>query len=99
MVDRFRGRLIKSTDDGILATFDTPTRAIRCAVELVARLAESGLRIRAAIHTGEIQLLDQDVGGIYRDPPRPHWWLPTVLEPSRRSVDPSPCRLLSGCSS
>ena len=64
VVDRFRGRLIKSTGDGILATFDTPTRAIRCAVELVAKLAESGLRIRAAIHTGEIQLLDQDVGGI-----------------------------------
>ena len=64
LVDRFRGRLIKSTGDGILATFDTPTRAIRCAVELVAKLAESGLTIRAAIHTGEIQLLDQDVGGI-----------------------------------
>jgi class 3 adenylate cyclase/dihydrofolate reductase len=63
-VDRFRGRLIKSTGDGILATFDTPTRAIRCAIELLDGLAGSGLRIRAAIHTGEIELLEKDVGGI-----------------------------------
>ena len=63
-VDRFRGRLIKSTGDGILATFDTPTRAIRCAIEIADGLAESEIRIRAGIHTGEIQLLDPDVGGI-----------------------------------
>ena len=63
-VDRFRGRLIKSTGDGILATFDTPTRAIQCAVEIVDGLAESEIRIRAGIHTGEIQLLGPDVGGI-----------------------------------
>jgi class 3 adenylate cyclase len=63
-VDRFRGRLIKSTGDGILATFDTPTRAIQCAVRIVDGLAESEIRIRAGIHTGEIQLLDPDVGGI-----------------------------------
>jgi class 3 adenylate cyclase/dihydrofolate reductase len=63
-VERFRGRLIKSTGDGILATFDTPTRAIRCAVELINKLAESRLRIRAGIHTGEIEVLDLDVSGI-----------------------------------
>jgi class 3 adenylate cyclase len=63
-IDRFRGRLIKSTGDGILATFDTPTRAIRCAIELLDGLAGSGLSIRAAIHTGEIELLESDVGGI-----------------------------------
>jgi class 3 adenylate cyclase len=63
-VDRFRGRLIKGTGDGILATFDTPTRAIRCAIELLDGLVGSGLSIRAAIHTGEIELLDADVGGI-----------------------------------
>jgi class 3 adenylate cyclase/dihydrofolate reductase len=63
-VDRFRGRLVKTTGDGILATFDTPTRAIRCAFELVDGLAGSGLTIRAGIHTGEIQLLEGDVAGI-----------------------------------
>ena len=46
------------------ATFDTPTRAIQCAVEIVDGLAESEIRIRAGIHTGEIQLLGPDVGGI-----------------------------------
>lgn len=56
--------MIKSTGDGILATFDTPTRAIRCAIELLDGLAGSGLKIRAAIHTGEIELLETDVGGI-----------------------------------
>jgi class 3 adenylate cyclase len=63
-IDRFRGRLVKSTGDGVLATFDTPTRAIRCAIELLDGLAGSGLSIRAAIHTGEIELLGSDVGGI-----------------------------------
>ena len=63
-VDRFHGRLVKSTGDGILATFDAPTRALRCAFALIGSLGESGLDIRAAIHTGEIVLGERDVGGI-----------------------------------
>ena len=63
-VKRFRGRLIRTTGDGILATFDAPTRALRCAFGLLEKLADSGLGIRAAIHTGEIELLDEDIGGI-----------------------------------
>jgi class 3 adenylate cyclase len=63
-VERFRGHLVKSTGDGILATFDAPTRALRCAFELTGSLAEVGLSIRAAIHTGEIEIRGEDVGGI-----------------------------------
>jgi class 3 adenylate cyclase/dihydrofolate reductase len=63
-VERFRGRLVKSTGDGILATFDAPTRALRCAFGLDAALGELGLAIRSAIHTGEIEEGADDVGGI-----------------------------------
>ena len=63
-VDRWHGRFVKQTGDGLLATFDAPTRALRCAFELHASLAGLGLEIRAAIHTGEIEIRDADVGGI-----------------------------------
>ena len=63
-VERFRGQFVKSTGDGILATFDAPTRALRCAFGLDQALADIGLPIRAAIHTGEIEIRDDDVGGI-----------------------------------
>jgi class 3 adenylate cyclase len=63
-VERFRGRFIKSTGDGILATFDAPTRALRCAFGLNAALGDVGVAIRSAIHTGEIEIRDDDVGGI-----------------------------------
>jgi class 3 adenylate cyclase/dihydrofolate reductase len=63
-VERFRGRFVKSTGDGILATFDAPTRALRCAFSLNAGLGEVGLAIRSAIHTGEIEFRDDDIGGI-----------------------------------
>ena len=63
-VEQFRGRFVKSTGDGILATFDTPTRALRCAFDLNDALAGIGLGLRAAIHTGEVEIRDEDVGGI-----------------------------------
>lgn len=63
-VERFRGRFVKSTGDGILATFDAPTRALRCAFGLTAAVGDFGLAIRSAIHTGEIEIRDEDVGGI-----------------------------------
>jgi class 3 adenylate cyclase/dihydrofolate reductase len=63
-VERFRGRFVKSTGDGILATFDAPTRAVRCAFGLNAGLGDVGLAIRSAIHTGEIEFRDDDIGGI-----------------------------------
>ena len=63
-VERWHGQLVKTTGDGILATFDAPTRALRCAVGLRDALDDLGLHIRAAIHTGEIEMRAGDVGGI-----------------------------------
>lgn len=63
-VGRWHGRFMKSTGDGILATFDAPTRALHCAFALRDTLETLGLEIRAGIHTGEIEIRDADVGGI-----------------------------------
>lgn len=64
MVERHRGRLIKTTGDGILATFDGPGRAVRCALAFEAAAKQIGLPLRAGLHTGEIELRDRDIGGI-----------------------------------
>jgi class 3 adenylate cyclase len=64
LVDRSGGRLVKSTGDGILATFDSPGAAIRCATALRDRLGELRIEIRAGLHTGEVQPRGADVGGI-----------------------------------
>ena len=63
-VERFRGRLVKTTGDGILATFDTPTRALQCAFGLTEAVEDLGLVIRSAVHTGEVEMREDDVGGI-----------------------------------
>jgi class 3 adenylate cyclase len=63
-LERFRGRRIKSTGDGVLATFDGPGRAIRCAQAIGAALQPSGFHVRAGVHTGEIELRGDDVAGI-----------------------------------
>jgi class 3 adenylate cyclase len=63
-VERWHGQLVKSTGDGVLATFDAPTRALRCAFGLQRALAGQGLEIRVAIHCGEVELRGDDVGGI-----------------------------------
>jgi class 3 adenylate cyclase len=59
-----RGRLVKHTGDGILATFDGPIRAVRCAEELRRELSSLGLAIRAGIHTGEVEVRGEDIGGM-----------------------------------
>jgi class 3 adenylate cyclase len=64
LVGQLQGRLVKSTGDGILALFDRPGRGIRCATALRDRLRGSGVEIRAGVHTGEVQLRGEDVGGI-----------------------------------
>jgi class 3 adenylate cyclase len=64
LVEQFGGQLVKTTGDGILATFDGPGRAIRCAAALRDELAGIGVQIRAGLHTGEIELRDGDIGGI-----------------------------------
>jgi class 3 adenylate cyclase len=63
-VDRFRGRDVKTTGDGILATFDGPARAIRSAVAMGGAAEELGIKVRAGLHTGECELMDEDVGGL-----------------------------------
>ena len=63
-VESFRGRLVKTTGDGVLATFDGPARAIRCARAIGDRIRGLGLEIRAGLHTGEVELRGEDVGGI-----------------------------------
>jgi class 3 adenylate cyclase len=63
-LDRFEGREVKTTGDGFLATFDGPARAIRCAEAIHEFLRAIGVDVRAGLHTGEIDLVDGDVGGI-----------------------------------
>jgi class 3 adenylate cyclase len=63
-VARFRGRVIKTTGDGALATFDGPARAIRCACALRDAMSRAGVELRAGIHTGEIEQRNGDIGGI-----------------------------------
>jgi class 3 adenylate cyclase len=63
LIELHRGRLIKFTGDGLLATFDGPGRAVRCACAFVRRAEGLGLSIRAGLHTGEIEIMDNDIGG------------------------------------
>ena len=63
-LERFGGREIKTTGDGLLATFDGPTRAVECARAIVADAPSIGVEVRAGIHTGEVELMGDDVGGI-----------------------------------
>jgi class 3 adenylate cyclase len=60
----YRGREVKTMGDGFLATFDGPARAIRCARALQDEVAGLGLQVRAGIHTGEVELIGSDVGGM-----------------------------------
>ena len=61
---QFGGRRIKSTGDGFLAAFDGPARAIRCARAIVDSAPDQGIRVRAGVHTGECEVMGQDIGGI-----------------------------------
>lgn len=63
-LERYRGRLVKTTGDGILATFDGPARAIRCAQAIAASVKSLGIEVRAGLHTGEVELRGEDVTGI-----------------------------------
>jgi class 3 adenylate cyclase len=63
-LDRFRGRHVKSTGDGTLATLDGPRRAIACAVAIRDGVRAIGLEIRAGLHAGEVDLRGEDLAGI-----------------------------------
>jgi len=64
MVEKHRGILVKNTGDGILATFDGPGRAVRCALAFGTAAQQIGLPLRAGLHTGEIEIRGRDIGGI-----------------------------------
>jgi class 3 adenylate cyclase len=61
---RFRGGLVKTTGDGVLATFDGPGRAIRCSCAIRDSARTLGVDLRAGLHAGEIELVGDDVAGI-----------------------------------
>jgi class 3 adenylate cyclase/pimeloyl-ACP methyl ester carboxylesterase len=60
----FRGREVKTTGDGFLAIFDGPTRAVEAARAVAGQMPQLGIDVRAGIHTGEVELLGDDIGGI-----------------------------------
>jgi class 3 adenylate cyclase len=61
---QYHGRAVKGLGDGYLATFEGPTSAVRCALELVDASGRSGLPIRAGLHTGEVERVGDDIRGI-----------------------------------
>jgi class 3 adenylate cyclase len=63
-LERHRGREVKRTGDGFMATFDGPARAIRCAASVAEAMGSLGLEVRAGLHTGECEVMDSDIGGL-----------------------------------
>lgn len=63
-VERFRGRLVKSTGDGVLVTFDGPARAVRCAQAIGDAVRAIGIEVRAGLHAGEVELRGEDLTGM-----------------------------------
>ncbi len=61
---RYRGREIKHTGDGFLASFDGPARAVECAAAITGGVRRIGLEVRAGVHTGECELRGQDIAGM-----------------------------------
>jgi class 3 adenylate cyclase len=64
MLARYRGTEVSTAGDGFLATFDGPARAVKCAQGICEAVRPLGLEVRAGCHTGEIELLGADVGGV-----------------------------------
>jgi class 3 adenylate cyclase/pimeloyl-ACP methyl ester carboxylesterase len=64
LLARYDGVLVKTTGDGILARFDAPAQAVRCAAAMVTTASDSGLELRAGVHTGEVELRGGDIGGL-----------------------------------
>ncbi|VIO68427.1 2-hydroxymuconate semialdehyde hydrolase [Bradyrhizobium ivorense] len=64
ILSRFRGREIKTTGDGVLATFDGPARGVRCACAIADETRSLGIEVRAGLHTGECEMIGDDIGGI-----------------------------------
>jgi class 3 adenylate cyclase/alpha-beta hydrolase superfamily lysophospholipase len=63
-VTRYGGRVVKTTGDGVLATFDGPARSVRCAQAISDGVRGLGIEVRAGVHTGEVELRGDDVSGL-----------------------------------
>jgi class 3 adenylate cyclase len=63
-LERYRGREVKTTGDGLLATFDSPGQALRCAAAIQRLSNRDGLQVRAGVHIGEVELVDDDIRGV-----------------------------------
>jgi class 3 adenylate cyclase len=63
-LDRHRGKEVKHTGDGFLATFDGPARAIRCAASITDAVRSLGIEVRSGLHTGECEVMNGDLGGL-----------------------------------
>lgn len=63
-VERYRGREVKSTGDGLLAAFDGPARGVRCAQTIRSAVAPLGLEVRGGLHTGEVEIRGDDISGL-----------------------------------
>jgi len=64
LLARFRGKEMDTAGDGFFASFDGPARAVRCAMAIVEAVRPLGLQIRAGLHTGEVETIDDKVGGL-----------------------------------
>jgi class 3 adenylate cyclase len=63
-LERYRGREVDTTGDGLLATFAAPAPALHCAVAILAAACAEGLQIRAGVHVGEVETVGNDVRGV-----------------------------------
>jgi class 3 adenylate cyclase len=63
-IERHRGREIKTLGDGFLITFDGPARSVRCSLAISEAVETLGLQVRAGLHTGEVEITDDDLSGI-----------------------------------
>jgi len=64
LLARYRGQKVDTAGDGFFATFDGPARAVRCAQAVVGAKHDLGLEVRAGVHTGEVETINDKVGGI-----------------------------------
>jgi hypothetical protein len=63
-LERYGGREVKTTGDGLLATFDSPGQALRCAAAILALANGDGLHLRAGVHVGEVEVVGEDIRGV-----------------------------------
>jgi class 3 adenylate cyclase len=64
LLARHRGKEVDTAGDGFFATFDGPARAVRCAQAAVPAMKPLGIEVRVGVHTGEVEVIDEKVGGL-----------------------------------